>query len=55
VFTLTQSLADQREVEEGKKLNIEFLEARKDSTEALQPAEQTLDLVAAGGPGFQRL
>jgi putative ABC transport system substrate-binding protein len=37
---------DQREVNEGDKHHIEFLESREDAPESLQSAEQTLDLIA---------
>jgi hypothetical protein len=33
-------------VEEGKKDQIEFVEARKDAAKAFKPAEQLLDFVA---------
>lgn len=46
MFTLTQCFDDEGEVEEAEEEDIEFLEAGEDSAEALEPAEELLDLVA---------
>jgi hypothetical protein len=49
VLTLFRDLRasnDKGEVEEGKKDDIEFVEAREDATKALEPAEQPLDFIA---------
>ena len=46
MFTLTQRFDDEGEVEESEEEDIEFLEAGEDSSEAFEPSEESLDLVA---------
>ena len=46
LFTLTHCIVDECEVDEAQEEGIEFLEAREDPPEALEPPEQALDLVA---------
>ena len=46
MFTLTQCFDNEGEVEAAEEEDIEFLEAGEDSAEALESAEETLDLVA---------
>src|SRR5262249_4546797 len=41
-----QGLDDECECEEPKEKRVEFLEAREDTTEAFESAEETFDLVA---------
>jgi hypothetical protein len=61
VFTLSESFDDESEVEEADEQYVEFLEAGEDSTEALEPAEQSFDLVtflvegAVVFPGFDAI
>ena len=46
VFTLAQHFNDECEVEEAEEEHVEFLEAGKDAAEALEPAEESLYLIA---------
>ena len=46
MFALSQRFDDEGEVEESEEEDIEFLEAGEDSTEAFEPPEEPLDLVA---------
>jgi hypothetical protein len=46
VFTLSESFDGESEVKEASEQYVEFLEAREDSAEALEPSEQPFNLVA---------
>src|SRR4051812_36666231 len=52
LLTLSKSFDDQSEVEEGKKHDIEFIEAREEAAEAFETPEEPLDLVAPAVHGF---
>ncbi len=45
MFTLSKGIGNESEVNEGEEENIEFLEARKDAAETLEPSEQTFNFV----------
>lgn len=57
----TQGSDDQSEVEESQEEDIEFVEAREDATEALEPAKEPLHFIALAVkrlvvlPGFQAI
>jgi hypothetical protein len=46
VFALAKRFDDEGEVEEAEEVDIEFLEAGKDSAEAFESPEEPLDFVA---------
>ena len=46
MFTLPKRFYDECEVEEAEEERVELLEAGKDSAEALEPAEESLYLIA---------
>jgi hypothetical protein len=52
VFTLPESIGDEREIDEGDEHDIEFVESRADAPEALQAAEQPFQFGSdrLGGP-----
>ena len=52
LLTLAQCFHDENEAQERHKHDIELVEATEDAPEALEPAEQPLDLVATSVPGL---
>jgi hypothetical protein len=42
--TLSQSLADECEIDKGQRYNIKYFETRKNAPEALQSAKETFHL-----------
>jgi hypothetical protein len=47
VFTLPESIDDERKIDEGDEHYIQFVESREDAPEALKTAEQSFHFVAA--------
>ena len=52
MLTLSQGLDNQREVEEREENDVEFVEAREDAAKALEPLEETFDLIAFAVQSF---
>ena len=52
MFTLTESLDDENEMNEAREHDIEFFKAGKDAAEAFQTAEEAFDFMAFLVEGF---
>lgn len=47
VFTLSEPIDDEREIDKGEKHHVQFFEPRKDAAEAFEAAKQALNFVSA--------